>query len=76
MGCGSDISFTLHSLIPAAFGLFYGNHVEALTGTNEDPADPDAVSRACYFAAVIYAAFIAFCGLQVSRFVIRRCVQS
>jgi ribonuclease kappa len=49
-----------------AFGLFYGAHVEALTGTNEDPKDPDAVSRACYFAAAIYAAFIAFCGLQVS----------
>jgi hypothetical protein len=49
-----------------AFGLFYGAHVEALTGSEEDPTDPDAVSRACYVAAAIYAGFIGFCGLQVS----------
>ncbi|KAI9638804.1 uncharacterized protein MKK02DRAFT_41831 [Dioszegia hungarica] len=52
-------------VILVAFGLFYGAHVEALTGSEEDPTDPDAVSRACYVAAAIYAGFIGFCGLQM-----------
>lgn len=56
----------ISSLTLPAFGIFYGRHVEALVGSTEDAKDPDAVSRACYAAAIIYAAFIGFCGLQVS----------
>jgi ribonuclease kappa len=47
--------------------MFYQSHVEALTGSTKDAKDPDAVARACYFAAVVYTAFIVFCGSQVSR---------
>ena len=48
------------------FGSLYSRHVEALTGSVNDAADPDKVARACYGAAVVYAAFTVFCGLQVS----------
>ena len=48
-----------------AFGSFYSRHVEALTGSTKDARDPDAVARTCYAAAVVYAIFVAFCGLQV-----------
>jgi hypothetical protein len=48
-----------------AFGSFYARHVEALTGSVNDAKDADKVSKVCYAAAIIYAGFIAFCGLQV-----------
>ena len=51
---------------PPAFGAFYGQHVEALTGSTKDTDDPNKVAKVCYAAAAIYAAFIAFCGMQVS----------
>ena len=51
-----------------AFGAFYAKHVEALTGSTEDAEDPDKVARACYGAAIIYAAFTVFCGMQVGLF--------
>ena len=50
----------------AAFGSFYARHVEALAGSVNDAPDPDKVARACYGAAVLYAIFVGFCGLQVS----------
>lgn len=53
-------------IYPTAFGAFYSRHVEALVGSTHDVRDPDAVARTCYAAAVIYAVFVAFCGLQVS----------
>ena len=64
-------SRSVHTLLSvleltSAFGSFYARHVEALTGSVNDADDPDKVSKACYAAAIIYAAFIAFCGLQVS----------
>lgn len=49
-----------------AFGSFYARHVEALAGSVNDAPDPDKVARACYGAAVLYAIFVGFCGLQVS----------
>jgi len=52
-------------VILLAFGSFYSRHVEALTGSTKDARDPDAVARTCYAAAVVYAIFIAFCGLQL-----------
>lgn len=52
--------------MPSAFGSFYSRHVEALTGSTEDAKDPNAVARVCYVAAIVYGAFVAFCGLQVS----------
>jgi hypothetical protein len=37
-----------------------------MTGSTHDPEDPSAVARVCYISAMVYAAFIAFCGCQVS----------
>lgn len=39
-----------------------------MTGSTHDPKDPSAVARVCYISAMVYAAFIAFCGCQVSFF--------
>ncbi|RXK37988.1 hypothetical protein M231_04774 [Tremella mesenterica] len=55
-------------IILLAFGSFYSHHAEALTASTEDPRDPDSVARTCYAAAVIYAVFVGFCGLQVGHF--------
>lgn len=55
----------MSKLTGVAFGSFYARHVEALTGSTEDAKDPDAVARVCYVAAIVYAGFVAFCGLQV-----------
>ncbi|KAK1923669.1 hypothetical protein DB88DRAFT_492035 [Papiliotrema laurentii] len=52
-------------VILLAFGSFYARHVEALTGSVNDATDADKVSKVCYAAAIIYAGFIAFCGLQM-----------
>ncbi|ORY34650.1 hypothetical protein BCR39DRAFT_513830 [Naematelia encephala] len=52
-------------VILLAFGSFYSRHVETLTGANTDAKDPDAVARTCYAAAIVYAAFMVFCGLQM-----------
>ncbi|ORX37638.1 hypothetical protein BD324DRAFT_622693 [Kockovaella imperatae] len=46
-------------------GALYSRHVEALTGSTKDASDPDKVARACYGAAIIYAAFTVFCGMQM-----------
>lgn len=34
-------------------------------GSKDDPADGQAVANSCYIAAIIYAAFIVFCGCQL-----------
>lgn len=34
-------------------------------GSTEDPEDGMAVATTCYVAALIYAAFILFCGCQL-----------
>lgn len=62
-------NLTTFELIPnIAFGYFYSIHSEALTGSTEDAKDADKVAKACYAAAIIYAIFVGFCGLQVSFF--------
>lgn len=35
-------------------------------GSVHDPKDGGQVAKVCYIAALIYAGFVAFCGLQVS----------
>ncbi|WVN90875.1 uncharacterized protein L203_106118 [Cryptococcus depauperatus CBS 7841] len=52
-------------VILLALGSFFSRHVEVLTGSTNDPTNPDMVARTCYAAAVIYGIFVAFCGLQM-----------
>lgn len=52
-------------MLCVALGSFFSRRVEVLTGSVNDPADPDLVASTCYAAAVIYAIFVAFCGVQV-----------
>lgn len=49
----------------SVFGYFYSHRAEGLTGSEEDPKDPDYVAKICYTSAIVYAAFVVFCGLQV-----------
>lgn len=43
----------------------FAYHWEAFMGSKEDPEDGQAVATTCYIAALIYAAFILFCGCQL-----------
>lgn len=47
------------------FGYFFAHRAEGLTGSEEDPDDPDFVAKICYTSAIVYAVFVVFCGLQV-----------
>lgn len=40
------------------------SQVEVLTGSTKLEGDPKTIAKNCYFAAVVYAAFIGFCGFQ------------
>ncbi|GFZ49721.1 hypothetical protein JCM24511_07124 [Saitozyma sp. JCM 24511] len=62
-GCCTILSI-FGVVILVAFGAFYSRHVEALAGSTHDAKDPDAVARVCFYAAIVYAAFVAFCGCQ------------
>ncbi|KAL0245584.1 hypothetical protein I315_03986 [Cryptococcus gattii Ru294] len=53
-------------IILVALGSLFSRRVEVLTGSVNDPADPDLVASTCYAAAVIYAIFVAFCGVQMA----------
>ncbi|WVR07988.1 hypothetical protein IAU60_005031 [Kwoniella sp. DSM 27419] len=53
-------------VILLVLGSLFGRHVEGLTGSTKDPADPNHVAKMCYAAAVIYGAFILFCGMQMA----------
>ncbi|WWC73619.1 uncharacterized protein I206_107591 [Kwoniella pini CBS 10737] len=64
-GCCTIFSI-LGIVILLALGSFFGRHVEGLTGSTKDPKDPDHVAKMCYAAAIIYGAFIVFCGLQMA----------
>lgn len=48
------------------FGLAFSYRTEAMTGSTHDPPNPSAVARVCYASAFVYAAFVVFCGCQVS----------
>lgn len=43
-----------------------------LTGTTKLEGDPKTIAKNCYWAAVIYAAFVGFCSLQVSVYSVQR----
>lgn len=43
----------------------FGHGWEAFMGSKNDPEDGNAVATSCYVAAMIYAAFILFCGCQL-----------
>ncbi|KAL7425203.1 hypothetical protein Q5752_000891 [Cryptotrichosporon argae] len=64
-GCCTVLS-VFGVIILVAFGSFYSRRVEALTGSTKDTDYPDAVAKTCYAAAVVYAGFVAFCGLQLA----------
>ncbi|WVQ74311.1 hypothetical protein IAR50_003909 [Cryptococcus sp. DSM 104548] len=53
-------------VILVALGSLFSRRVEVLTGSTKDPEDPDLVASTCYAAAVIYALFVAFCGVQMA----------
>lgn len=46
--------------------LIVSGQVEVLTGSTKFEGDGKAVAKNCYAAAIVYACFIAFCGMQVS----------
>ncbi|PWN30504.1 hypothetical protein BDZ90DRAFT_229521 [Jaminaea rosea] len=63
-GCCTILSiFGVLSLFVIGYG--FANHWEAFMGSTEDPEDGMAVATTCYVAALIYAAFILFCGCQL-----------
>ncbi|CED85572.1 hypothetical protein [Phaffia rhodozyma] len=66
-GCCSVLSvfgvIILCAVLP--FGWFFDHNVEALMGSTKDPLDGHAVAVTCYTAAIIYVAFIVFCGCQM-----------
>ncbi|KAK8849740.1 hypothetical protein IAR55_005075 [Kwoniella newhampshirensis] len=64
-GCCTIFS-VIAIVILLALGSFFSRHVEVLTGSNHDPKDPNAVAATCYAAALIYGAFVVFCGLQMA----------
>lgn len=43
----------------------FANQWEAFEGSKNDPEDYMGVATACYGAALVYAAFIVFCGSQI-----------
>lgn len=51
---------------PSQFGLAFSYNTEAMTGSTKDPPNPSAVAKVCYISAVVYMAFVVFCGCQVS----------
>ncbi|SAM81138.1 uncharacterized protein UBRO_02763 [Ustilago bromivora] len=53
------------AVILAIFGYGFQHNWPALMGSTEDPEDGNAVGTTCYIAALIYIAFIAFCGCQL-----------
>lgn len=53
------------AVILAIFGYGFQHNWPALMGSTEDPKDGLAVGQTCYIAALIYIAFIAFCGCQL-----------
>ncbi|PWN23666.1 hypothetical protein BCV69DRAFT_243559, partial [Microstroma glucosiphilum] len=52
-------------LMLAVIGLGFANQWEAFEGSKNDPEDYMGVATACYGAALVYAAFIVFCGSQI-----------
>jgi len=63
-GCCTVLSI-FGILILSVFGYGFTHNWEALMGSEEDPKDGAAVGTTCYIAALIYAAFVAFCGCQL-----------
>ncbi|SPO44320.1 uncharacterized protein PSANT_02005 [Moesziomyces antarcticus] len=63
-GCCTVVS-TFGAVILAIFGYGFQHNWPALMGSTEDPEDGIAVGQTCYVAALIYIAFIAFCGCQL-----------
>lgn len=46
-------------------GYGFSHDWEAFMGSVNDPKDGQAVANSCYTAALVYVAFIAFCGCQL-----------
>ncbi|UZJ52244.1 hypothetical protein CBS101457_001564 [Exobasidium rhododendri] len=63
-GCCTVLSI-MGILILTVFGYGFSHNWEALMGSTEDPEDGAAVGRTCYIAALVYGAFVGFCGCQL-----------
>ncbi|KAK4057962.1 hypothetical protein OIO90_001181 [Microbotryomycetes sp. JL221] len=59
---------TVLSVIGVVFllllGLAFSREAHVLVGSTKFDADPQQVANTCYFAAVVYAVFVVFCGMQ------------
>lgn len=56
----TDTLLTPHTNAPG-----FAHDWEAFMGSRDDPADGQAVATTCYIAAIVYAGFVVFCGLQI-----------
>ncbi|CAO1630992.1 unnamed protein product [Sympodiomycopsis kandeliae] len=63
-GCCTVLSI-FGVLILSIIGYGFSHDWEAFMGSRDDPADGQAVATTCYVAALVYAAFILFCGCQL-----------
>ncbi|SCV71016.1 BQ2448_3778 [Microbotryum intermedium] len=63
-GCCTVLSF-LGIVILLALGVAFDHGAEVLTGSTKSPKDAHAVAQQCYRAAIVYAAFVGFCGCQI-----------
>ncbi|KAL8286413.1 hypothetical protein RQP46_004430 [Phenoliferia psychrophenolica] len=63
-GCCTVLSI-LGVIFLVAIGIAFDNNVEVLMGSTKSPHDGAAVAKHCYYAAIVYACFIGFCGCQI-----------
>ncbi|PWN88173.1 hypothetical protein FA10DRAFT_268389 [Acaromyces ingoldii] len=63
-GCCTVLSI-MGVLILSVFGYGFSHNWPAFMGSEENPKDGVAVGETCYVAAMVYGAFIVFCGCQL-----------
>ncbi|GAA5994370.1 uncharacterized protein JCM10292_002022 [Rhodotorula paludigena] len=63
-GCCAVLS-VFGACILGTLGFCFDANVEVLMGSEESPKDGHAVALNCYFASLVYIAFVVFCTCQV-----------
>ncbi|GAA5893070.1 hypothetical protein JCM8208_004338 [Rhodotorula glutinis] len=63
-GCCAVLS-VFGACILGTLGFFFQANVEVLMGNKESPRDGHAVALNCWFASLVYIAFVVFCTCQV-----------
>ena len=53
-------------IVLAIFGYGFSHNWPALMGSKKNPENGAAVGMTCYMSALVYAVFVAFCGLQLN----------